>query len=505
MTSLYSAAMNRAVTAYNAVVTPTFLTNASAVALGTEQLELKTEPESLGFAAKTLHLWDKSYHEKRIDTLAQFYIEKLKKYLEQHPRRPVPEALNDKLIYTDVRDFLRNDGNHYNKLPSIIELKKLHLAAKLGITPEVMDANEGFQEYAKNSLERYLVTYGHEIKVDNSNVISLKFNGQFTRWSEIHDAKVPRTPNPNKDLRFPWHYDITGVVWDKDFCIISDTLEPMFIRDPKEWDNIDLFEVWACRSVYSWLGVITGVHVAFRVYTSDGKVYSNSVYRQGKLSGWDHVIFPLRMKQAFFAYEISDFWPLAPEDIKSIKKQITPEQRDEILKQFMVDAKDPDRYFHISQHNCVVYSAKLLRDIVGVTLPTAQSVYGLLNPKRFHWITNQIPRKIREICVAVGAIFINLLQIALGATMIDKKVKNKDLKPLISSPLDIFNPQKALGHHPFSIFTKTYDWVQNWRKKEEARLKEEIAKNGPDKKELEHQLKFLKYQLPPESELSSYY
>lgn len=488
------------------IFSPTFITNAKALCLGVEQQKIespKSEPTPSGITTKAIHLWDKSYHEKRIETLAKYYIEKLKLYLEANPRRSVPDALKDKLVYTDVRNFLRNDGVNHGKNPLIVELKKLHLAAKLGITPEVMDANEGFESYARNSLERYLLKFSEEIKVDPfSKEISLKFEGEYTPWSEIYKAKVKRDENPNGDLRYHWHYNRNGVQWNKDFFIF-DTLEPMFIRkDLTEEEKIDTFEVCAIESVKTWLAPITGVHVWFRIKTSDGRVYCLGVYRPAKTGFLDHFDRSFRIKQAYFGHEISEFWPMDEDDFRSIEVQITPEQRDKILEKFMRDAKDPEKTFQISQGNCVVYASDILRDIVGVTLPTEQSLFGLLNPKRFHWITNQIPRKIREICVAVGAIFVNLLQVALGATLVDKKVKAKNVKPLISSFWDIFNPKKALGYHPYSIFTKTHDWVQNWRKKEAMRLEKEHANNKP---ELEKQLRSLKTQLPPKSELPLYY
>lgn len=548
---------------------PTFKTNAAAIAFGLDQqVIVNSEPVSLDFYTKATHISDKAFHQKRVETLAVYYSNKLEQYLKEHPRRPIPEALNDPFLDEEVRDFMRDDASAYSKNPSVHQCKRLFLAAKLGIDLAVFDANEGFEAFASKHIERYLLLYNEPIVVDESNEVFLKYRGEMTRWSEIYAHRRPhlgellgfdpsvfdieanegfeayalkylerylqlygkpvvldeetqevslifngvltkwseikkpvRDPVLEGEMHWHWPYDLDGVQWTKDFFVF-DILKPMFIRKKRDDEpNIDIFRIRACWTNKTWLGAITGVHVWMNVETADGKIYAPGIYRPEKNGYFDHIDDSLRVKPAFYCQDVSEFWRMEEGQECSIEVAVTPEQRDQILERFARESKDPNTSFQISQRNCVTTAAGYLHDIVGVTLPTEQSVFGLLNPRRFHWITNRIPRKIREICVAVGNIFLNLVQVALGAHKVDKKVA-KGAKPILCSFWDLFNPEKANGHHPYTIMTKTRDWVENWRAKEKARL-EGLA--NANTAEIQEQIKMLRYRLPPESELASFY
>lgn len=540
--------------------------NAKTILLGIPQQQLiDQELKPLPLTSKLLNINNKNYHEKRVSELAEHYNLKLEAYLKKYPTREIKEALEDPFIYEEVRNFLRNEGNAYKDLPAVKKCKQLHLAAKLGINPEILHANHGFEHYASQSLERYLLVYEDKIVLEGDQ-ISLKFKGKYTPWKEIHetmqgyrhelcdklgiDLKVLNANHgfekyaaehietlrhvekkidekhhlslkfegkfipwkeyyeKHRQLRYHWSYDKEGVQWQKDFFVF-DKLEPMFIKENK--DKVDLIEICACESVKTWMAPITGVHVWFRIITADGEIYPLGLYRPAKLSEAEHLDFALRTKQAFFGYEITEFWPLKEnEDIRTIKVQITPEQRDQMLAQFEADAKrtlaaleDCDEEpvaFQISQKNCVAYAAGLLKKFTGKVLPTEQSIFGLFNPKRFKLITDKIPAIIRKILVAISTPFINLLQLCLGIHLVDKSIKNRHVKPIIASIRDFFTPAKALGHHPYTIMTKTFEWVEKWRKEEAVRL--EKAFSGD---ELKEKLRLLKFQIPPQEALPSYY
>jgi hypothetical protein len=560
-------------------ISSTFLANATAICLGDDQKEMvapESEPVSLGFYTKLTHITDKYYHEKRVEALAAYYNKKLEEYLKKHPRRTVPEALGDPFVYEVVREFMRTDGCNYKNNAEVVKLNRLHLAAKLGITPDVFDANDGFEAYASKKLERYLLLHKHSLVVDEHNKVSLMFKGKMTPWSEILAQKPAKaevaqsnrqslaeklgiTPdvfeanegleafasrkleqylllnnhslvvdaNNKVSLMYngkmtPWSeipphkkvgeeeflhwersYGKDGVLWDSEYFKFE-TLEPMFVEENSdEWDNQDVLEICICSSKNSWIGWLTGIHVWFRIKTQEGKIYCLGIYRPEKKSFIDHLTFALRVKLAYFGYEISEYWPFKKGQLRTLEIKIEQEHVTKILEKFAKDAKDPNINFQITNENCVVYVGDLLRDIVGVILPMEQSLYGMFNPDRFKLITNQIPVPVRKVCVAAGAVFVNLLKVVLGAHLVDKNVEAEGVKPIINSFWDLISPEKALVYHPYTVMYKTFDWVGNWRAKDKARL--EGLKTGENDADIDKQIKMLRYALPPQSELPSYY
>lgn len=381
--------------------------------------------------------------------------------------------------------------------PRIAECRKQLLALKLGIDAEAFAFNPGFQKFAaKNYLERYLMEYQHTLSVDPATKkISLMANGAMTLW----DPKMDQPPAPKKSdwPKQPWVYGMQGVQSEDMFD--WSVLKPYKMGNPADWGKRYVFEFCACCTGSPQK---TGDHSWFRLKTPAGEIYSVGLYRPGKAGTIDNLNFPLRIKRGYLMQpDVSEFWPC---DIQTISVEITQSQFLEMKKVVEQDKKEDKQTFQLMQANCVLYTKKIAK-IAGIELPTDISVARLFTNRRIEPLMDKLsrvlPKFVVKVCAAVAAFFWNLVQLALGASRVDKAVKAKNgaaTEAHFAKFSDIFKMAKSRIHHPNTLGHRTRQWVEKWRQQEIAKL-EKLRSLATDTTEWDKRIEDIKYRLPPKS------
>jgi hypothetical protein len=425
--------------------------------------------------------------------------------LEQRPRQSnIAEALNNPAALA-ARTLLKNIHKSQNKDPRIIECRKQLLAFKFGLSATILDleVNQGFQAFASMPpLERYLMEYGHSLRVDYCNhEIKILSSGEYQGWS-----KLKNTLKPPQDEKGPVErliYGIQGVQFTNAYDWTE--LKPYKRDNPADWNHQYIFEFCTC-SVNSPRK--TGDHTWIRLKTPEGDVYSIGLYRQGKMGRKsENIIFPFRIKKGYMmSPDISEFYPTP---IQKTPIAITKEQFLEMKRVIEEDKKNDQLTFQLFHGNCTLYATKIAK-IGNIILPTKKSVWRLITPKCLEPVANAIlkilPSIVKRVVNLVGSVIINLVQCLLGATKVDPLVlkDHPKMRPHISSIRDIFDSSKAELNHPNTLGHATRKLVMDWRAKETAVLNAELVSlsndpgNGKRASELRMLIAKIRFDLPPE-------
>lgn len=370
-----------------------------------------------------------------------------------------------------VRKFLKEQ--HPNCSP-IEACRKEYLAFKLGVESRVFDLpiNEGFRKFAsKPPLERYLIEYNHSLQTHpETSEIHLLAAGQLRSWSQIKElALAPPAPKEGLPMQ-PWLYGPEGVQSKNMFDWTE--LTPYKKEDPAAWDHQYIFEFCACCEDHPR---IAGDHSWLRLRTPEGDVYSVGLYRPGKGSDlMSKLDAPMSVKKGHLMQpDVSEFWPTP---IRSIPVAITKEQFETIKKAIEEDKKNgAQQTFQLGENNCTLYIKKMGR-LANIELPTSKLAWRPIAPlcviNAIDYLNPKLPEIARKTSEVAGALFVNSIQLTLGACSIDKNVQELKIpcKPSFRSIFDVFDLSKAWGHHPNTLGHETRNAVLAWREQERARL-----------------------------------
>lgn len=429
---------------------------------------------------------DHDYHTKRINRIAKA----LTAGMRELPHMDIKVALKDDSLKI-ARKFLRslNSGRFYDHHVNIC-CRQL-LAAKLGLNIDVFIHNPGFEEFAYNShIERYLADFGHEIRVDpESKEVSLMLEGRYQPWSVVKE-RVDELPPPEKNQpdnpRQMWLYGQNGIQ-KKDMYAWKE-LQPYKIVEPT-WGDRYLFEFTTCCNPSQGLN---GDHSWVELKTPSGEVYSAGLYRPGKPHYWDTFHYPLRVKKGYLmSPDVSNWWPTP---IYRIPVEITKEQFEKIKKSIEEDKADEEkRHFQLFNGNCQEYVNEKA-EIAGIKLDTSVFVLRNITPIKLQNVYDRIkgylPNLVLKVFYYAATVLLNIGQWILGASIKDEEVKKKgiEVKPIIRSFKDIFDPKKLYFHPPRHTGLTLRKEIEEWREKQIADIPEERTKER----------EAMRYALPPE-------
>lgn len=408
---------------------------------------------------------DRDYHLKRIGQIAKV----LNQEIRDLPRMKISAAVKDDSLKV-ARKFLRSLNPQQLSEPHVSDCCRQLLAAKLGVEVGVFSANPEFEEFAlKSHLERYLSDYDHEIRVNPENQqISLMFEGKYQTWEVIKD-QINLLPLPEKNHpdnpRQMWLYGQNGVqkrdmyAWTK--------LTPYKVVKP-DWGNRYLFEFTVCCNPSFGLN---GDHSWLELKTPQGEIYSVGLYRPGKTRSIDTFHTPLRVKKGYLmSPDVSVWWPTP---IHRIPVEITKEQFKKIKTSIESDKmNEENRHFQLFNGNCQEYVNEKAK-IAGIDLKTSTFVLRNITPIKWQKIYDKtmryLPKLVHKIFYISATIFLNILHWILGGSIVDKdlKVKGVEVKPLIRSFRDLFNPQKLYFHPPRYTGLILKKEIEEWRMQED--------------------------------------
>ena len=405
--------------------------------------------------------------------LKSFRYEQLSQRAEQMalrlnaaPRLPVWEVQDTSLVL---------EGRRFCKLlpeidePRIKNCRRELLALKLGLLPEVFHHNPGFEKFAEeNHLERYLLEYRQGLLVDpEEKRLSILMDNRYVAWESAQEAMACFPRHMGSPLQ-PWRYGPKGIQQDDMYDWVH--LRPYRWSDPEEWGWRYLFELVVCCGENPHK---TGDHGWLRLRTPEGNVYSVGLYRPQKRSLSDNWKAPFRVKRGYLMMpDVSEFWP---GKIRSLRVGITREQFQTMVRAIERDKSQDRRIFQLFQSNCVLWAATIARE-AGVEIPVGRcSALRLLVPRPLEPFLDAVPALLQAIAGRVAAIFINSIQLLLGAGIVDEEVTQHNgpgVRPHIGSWGDFFDPEKMALHHPWTFGNDTLRGVERWRAAQVARLRE---------------------------------
>lgn len=391
----------------------------------------------------------------------------------------------------------------FKKLPKAVrheklfqELSKELTAISLGTTAKVLDDNPGFEEFAREGrIDRDLVYYKEQIEVmpkENTHVISIKFNGKMTNWSEVQKL-LPAKPivHPHR----AWNYGPQGAQrrnlykWE-----VGHPLTPTNIfQGNAPWGNRYIFEF--CVYYTPEGPKINGDHAWIHLGTPDGKSYEPGLYRPEKRGIVETYYLPFRRQRGYLQErDISVTWKKeAGEKIIRVGYEITGSEFESMMSRIQAYNSNDNKTFHNSDESCVLF-AKEIAGLAGISPSSGVSSIRALSKTRFFqagW-TGKVVRVVTKIfdalpwalqrVVEVPFVFaMNVITgVFAGGIVVDKSVrKNPRCRQdrFYQSPFDFFKPSKNIIHHPH-FFAK--DYLEPLKRKRVAAAKglsrEEAAK-----------------------------
>ena len=430
--------------------------------------------------------WLQSLRDKELSQRA----EQLSATLKAAKRLPVWEAQGSSLVLSGRRFFKGLPAVHD---PRIDACRRELLALKLGVSSKIFDCNPGFEKFAAEShLERYLNEYRQDLRIDpKEKTLSILKDGQYVAWKVAQEA-MARFPKRKEVPALSWMYGPKGIQNDDVYNWTHCT--PYKYDNPDKWGRRYVFELAVCCGETPHK---TGDHGWLRLRTPEGEVFSAGLYRPQKRSLSDNWKAPFRIKRGHLMMpDLSEFWP---DEIRTLRVGITQAQFHKMIAVIEKDKAQDQLIFQLFQSNCVLWAAHVAHE-AGLEIPVGKcSVIRLLMPRPLERIIDMIPACIRTVAEKAAALFFNLLQVALGAGIVDRDVIAHNgplVRPYIASWKELFDPKKLVLHHPATFGNETIRAVEKWRAAEVDLLKNdpELAANS---ELLRQRIDDIQYLLPP--------
>jgi hypothetical protein len=453
---------------------------------------------------------------QKFPTLEQLEIEKQNfinnaKWLTTILRRTSRDFSKHQELAKATKLFLRTFKT-YESNPSFQQCKLEMLALKLGIDSYILekDINKGFKEFATNFyLYNSLMTFNHHLKIDSkTDEILILHRGSYSPWSDVkiylyHFLQSDKYENTNKDPYALNLYGQKGIQyknrykWKKLKPFLKDDpslFASHFIKDPQIISKLPIYILEFCTTTVKDPRLV-GDHTFLRMYkfsyveaengvqpTLDGEITSVGVYRPGKRSFLDHIIFPFHLKPAKIARkDISDVYGIN-DDIEKFPVEISENAYQRIIAKIEHDNKNKLPY-HLFEQNCDTYVAKDLASLAGINLPTKRHFLEIFTcirlkhewekkisnyPLPFRLTAQVITNFVQSLILSLTPFF-NLIFYMLGSGLVSKSLP-KQTKPNLSSVFDFFNSEKLYTSSPWVLGNIIKEDVESWRAKKIAKL-----------------------------------
>lgn len=412
----------------------------------------------IGLLARIWHWNDASYHEMRLSEVAILVA----KTLAVQNRLSIAEAAEDSNLAIG-RKLLKHIKQYNCSTPEVSELRKEILAAKLGIHSNVLDKNPGFAKFAEtHHIERYLVHYGHELKVDPKTLeVFLMKDGVYQPWSKLHPEIKQWKPSTYYKNQH-WVYGNNGLQNKNMYEWVE--LMPFKRGNPADWGFQYMFEFCSC---YNPATPFTGNHSWIRLKTPEGDIYSVGFYSDKTPDKIRNRSMYLGVEKGhLMAPDVSEFWNF---EIGTVEVAITKDDFLAMKRALEEDKRNDNLCFQLTNYNCVVYN-KQIASIAGIELPpTEESGFKFLAPKHIVKKIEKLPRKLQNFYNYSASLIFNIGQVYLGARNINKNLKphpNAVAAQHFHSLLDIFKPEKSEVHHPNTFAFSTRDKIMQWRQQQ---------------------------------------
>jgi hypothetical protein len=397
--------------------------------------------------------------------------------------------------------------------PDVQQLRRELIAARLNISCAILDANPGFQDFAKHShLYRYLARHGHGLKVDAETLqIYVLHQKSYLSWEELK-PRIEWDENGvwkgyyGKDgLRFYSVFD-----WEK--------LEPFASDDPSLWGNCYVIEavVWTAEdpsltgkaSKVSQAPQWTNTHTFLRIRTNDPEdnVYSIGLTRPQKFHWKQHFDAPLAVRQGdLMSPDMTEYWGGHK---TVIPMEISPEKARYLIGLFEQWKRDGLPY-RLKDLNCNELVLKAFR-FCGADMNSFMPLRHLLLPREWaDWTDRalaQLPSPLRRGMCATGSLLVNSVSLLFGSGSVHRSVAelaDRNLQPLIGAGLeavdgmdawwradqavvrffqsssiiftDLVNAEHTRISHPWFLGECIREEVELWRVDEQARMDAQIA------------------------------
>ncbi|KAJ3122161.1 hypothetical protein HK098_003079 [Nowakowskiella sp. JEL0407] len=412
----------------------------------------------------------------------------------------------------------RSDHEIYKRLFRII------LASKLGFPKEacenlddVYSDNKGFLEVAtKNALHRYLLVFGHYIRVTKDEASSVDkspdawsededyfnlpiwdiwilFCGEWKTWKEL-TSTLPRSLHDNSVLSGSYTENGLHPTQNLENWTSFDPFITLSTNDSTGRLNIlglptparhDWGKRYVCE-ICSWVvnePRLARDHLWIRLKTPDGKVYSIGQYRPQKMNAYDTLVFPMKIKiSKLMSPDICEFWT-GP--YTTISFQITKTQFEKMKTQIELDQKRGEHVYQAMHQNCVNYAMNLLA-LAGVYLPNKLPLIELLvRSNRVKKLGKEVyqssytPAFVRNLLASIWTVLINSWAVFFGAGMVDNQIKVQpkfaSVEPFIRNLKDLTNPEKTITQHPYVIGMYVRKTVEEWRNEQKALLAKKLS------------------------------
>ncbi len=410
-------------------------------------------------------------------------------------------------------------------------------ALTFGLTVDVLEKNEGFEEFAnQNHLEGYLIHFDHSLDVIDLTIMILH-RGKKVAWSKVRQKGWDHSAIPAHRVNKAWRYGQQGLQAKNLYS--THKAQPYRQVNAEEWGNQNLFELCVCCEENPQF---TGNHTFFRIYTREGAIYSEGLYLNIKSCGIQSLKSPFNLKRGqIMEPDITEFWPNTKEEpctIHTLAFAMTDDQLQAVLASLIKDRQQDLEVFHLFDSNCTIWSLKHAK-IAGFNYKIASTsalkmllntrigcvVVPLFFQKSVSYLAKSLPSFIKKIVAFPLIVLANIGLIFLGAMRIspelqqkikeleEKKIKHP-IKPFLNQFSAIFDSTKLQLFHPHTFVHQTFREIKQWRQQkieqlngQKAQLEQQMLlanalQTSLIKKQLEHltyQRDFvLPYALPPQ-------
>lgn len=411
----------------------------------------------LGLYGKIKEYTSSQLHKERIERIATIFTD----HLEKDVFSSMEDVENNPKVKC-VKKFLRNLKKKERKYPTVQKLQKLLTAKRLLLPLEALEKNHSFYQFAKqHHLHHYLRHYEHQLNYHEDTIQIMK-EGEYKDWEEVSEIANWKPIPKNKQPTQPWVYGHKGLQ-KKDLYDWTE-LTPYKIEKDHKWGNRWIFEVRTCNEESPQK---TGNHAWMRLKNPDGEIFSFGLYRPEKAGIKDNFKAPLRIKKGHLMQpDYSDVYPCT---IHSFEYEIDEPLFNKIKDQVEKDKQSDVEHFHPIGMNCTRYVKKIAK-IAGLKLKAKKKLWRLITPSKLERVVDKIgnytPSLIKKVSNYIMALFMNTLQVLLGATLNDKQIvksSGEAVPPHIRLfSWDFFKPSKATINHPHTLGILC-DRIRTWQ------------------------------------------
>lgn len=419
-----------------------------------------------------------SFSEERNEKVAQFLLPIVK----NRQSHSIKDNAHDYGLEVSKR-FLKTLASASSQ-PSVKELRTELIAARLGVTSTVIEANAGFENFAKKAhLYRYLQAFDHCLGYNPQTLeVHLKEKGELRPWSQIQGQV-----QWDEFEEWKGYYGEDGLRWNSPYE--WEELCHFKTEDPQKWNHKYIFEfvVWTLERYNLKTRTLevpedpqftnTHTHIRLRSPSPTNNVYSVGFYRPLKRSLLDNFRSPLSVRKGIFSSpDSTEFWGGRR---TVIPIEITEEAFEKIKEAIREDHSTLTEY-QLTHRNCNEWACKLAR-IAGVNLtPHLPVIRMFLSGKAALWTQETLetlPKALQSLLLRTSTVAFNSLLYTLGAGSLHSSIPQalpsaQHVRPLLSRRT-LFDPSHTRISHPHALerwMTAVGTWREETRRLIETRI-----------------------------------